>query len=76
MPLRKRTKGGFYKLDSLTSENEWFKVVGITTTGEVSAHGTFTTEDEAVTYAKAQEQQDIIYWVFGQDGIAYFSTER
>ena len=78
MPLRKRKKGGFYRLDSLTPENEWFKVIGITSkTGEVSQHGTFPTEQDAIVYATKQLQlNNIVYWVLGQDGKVYFSTER
>jgi len=74
MPLRKRKKGGFYR-PQLTDESEEFRVVGThLETGELQSYGTFTTVEEAIDIAKAQDQ--IVCYVYGKDNRAIFSTER
>ena len=77
MPLRKRKKGGFYRLD-LTTKPEQFKVVSTNlNTGEVKDHGTFPTVEEAIDTAKeVNARTHEVCHVYGNDNRAVFSTER
>ena len=77
MPLRKRKKGGFYRLD-LTTKPEQFRVVSThLNTGEVKDHGTFPTAEEAIDIAKEVNTRTHEFChVYGNDNRAIFSIER